>query len=67
MILFSKSNESRSPLYSVQALFQRTLDYIKVNLLIRSIAPVTNQITSVGGVVLKEMNLGMNLRNDSND
>lgn len=55
----------RVPLYSVQALFQRTLDYIKVNLLIRSIAPVTNQITSVGGVVLKEMNLGMNLRNDS--
>lgn len=53
------------PIYSVQALFQRTLDYIKVNLLIPSIAPVTNQITSVGGVVLKEMNLGMNLRNDS--
>lgn len=55
----------RVPIYSVQALFQRTLDYIKVNLLILSIAPVTNQITSVGGVVLKEMNLGMNLRNDS--
>lgn len=55
----------RVPIYSVQALFQRTLDYIKVNLLLLSIAPVTNQITSVGGVVLKEMNLGMNLRNDS--
>lgn len=55
----------RVPIYSVQALFQRTLDYIKVNLLIRSIAPVTNQITSVGGVVLKEMNLCMNLQNDS--
>lgn len=55
----------RVPIYSVQAFFQRTLDYIKVNLLILSIAPVTNQITSVGGVVLKEMNLGMNLRNDS--
>lgn len=54
----------RVPIYSVQALFQRTLDNIKVNLLIRSF-PVTNQITSVGGVVLKEMNLGMNLRNDS--
>lgn len=53
------------PIYSVQALFQRTLDYIKVNLLIRSIAPVTNQITSAGGVVLKEMNLCMNLQNDS--